>query len=443
MRTTISLVTGFVVFLTLQPLAVAHLSGHSFADIVEDIEHGVVNISIGANYARSTYRNQENRNFSIQETPSTGSELLPVGSGVIIEADEGYIVTNNHVLGQAEQVFVTLSDGRSFQAEVVGNDEGMDLALLEIQADNLTDIPIGDSDGLRVGDVVLAVGSPFGLSATVTTGIVSALNRRNLGLDRYEDYIQTDAAINPGSSGGALVNLQGELVGINSAIFTRTGGNVGISFAIPINAAISIVGQLEEFGRVNRGLLGVTFQELTHDLVQQLDQDSMRGVLIKSIVEGSAAMSAGLQEGDLLTHINNVEIAEGNHLRNTMALIRIGEEVKVKFIRDGIEYQGEGTVAPYVSNTISIVGEELDPRFAGTQLKNLHVTTPGVIVADIELSTVAWNHLGLRKNDIIYEVNDQAVKNLDDLYRLISQSPTKVVMTVLREGRVQILTAVP
>ncbi len=265
-------------------------------------------------------------------------EVQAAGSGVIVDADKGYILTNNHLVRNADRIQVTLHDGRDLAAELVGTDPSSDVAVVRVDADSLTGLPLGNSDELRVGDYVVAIGNPFGLTQTATHGIVSALGRSGLGItgrDGYEDFIQTDASINPGNSGGALVNLRGELVGINTAIAGPTGGNVGIGFAIPINMAQQIVRQLVDHGSVHRGQLGVVVRDLTPDLIREVKADVEHGALIHEVQRGSAAEDAGLEAGDILLSIDGAPVRSSADVRNKIGLRQVGDTIRVEFVRDG------------------------------------------------------------------------------------------------------------
>lgn len=258
-----------------------------------------------------------------------------LGSGVIVDSKRGIILTNNHVVDKMTDISVTLDDGRQFEAEVVGTDPETDVAVIKIEADNLTQLSIADSESLRVGDFVVAIGNPFGLGQTVTSGIISALGRSGLGIESYENFIQTDASINPGNSGGALVNLRGELIGINTAILGPAGGNIGIGFAIPINMGRHIMDQLVNNGEVQRGRLGVLAQDLTPELAQAFQLRETRGAVISSVEPGSSAERAGLKAGDVVVEINNRTIISSADLRNTIGLMAVGSSLNLVVIREG------------------------------------------------------------------------------------------------------------
>jgi Do/DeqQ family serine protease len=275
------------------------------------------------------------RFFNIPEQPI--EPRRSAGSGVIVDAEKGYVLTNHHVIDEADSVTVTLKDRRSFKAKVIGSDAGTDIALLQIEPERLTALTLGDSDSLAVGDFVVAIGNPFGLGQTVTSGIVSALGRSGLNIEGYEDFIQTDASINPGNSGGALVNSKGELIGINTAIIGPAGGNVGIGFAVPSNMARAVMDQLIDYGEVRRGRLGVSVQNLTPALAEALDVRSPRGAVVTQVESGSPAAQAGLRPGDVIVEINRQPIDDATDLRNLVGMSEIGGGLNIIFYREGQE----------------------------------------------------------------------------------------------------------
>ncbi len=267
------------------------------------------------------------------------------GSGVIFDARQGYIVTNAHVIQNASEITVTLQDGRDLKAEVVGSDQPSDVAVLKVSAGGLAQMPLGDSSHLEVGDFVVAIGNPFGLQHTVTSGIVSGLSRTGINPDGYEDFIQTDASINPGNSGGALVNLRGELIGINTEIISSNGGNVGIGFAIPVNMARTVTDQLIKYGAVKRGQLGVSMYTVTPDIAHSLGLTSAVGALVSQVVEGSAADKAGLRVGDVITSVNSQPVKSNSELRNAIGLLRVGDRMDIGLMRDGKPMQVTAVIA--------------------------------------------------------------------------------------------------
>ncbi len=313
----------------------------SLAPMLKTITPGVVNIAVRGRvreqnpllqdpFFRQFFNIPKNQQFQERETQATGS-------GVIVDAAQGYVLTNAHVVENATSIIVTTKDNRRYTAKLVGRDVPTDVAVLKIDPGNLTAVPIGDSDKLQVGDFVVAIGNPFGLGQTVTSGIVSALGRSGLGIEGYEDFIQTDASINPGNSGGALVDLRGNLVGINTAILAPGGGNIGIGFAVPINMAHEVMDQLVRYGEVKRGRIGVSIQDLTPDLAQAMNTKYTNGAVIAQVAPDSPAQQAGLKSGDIVLAANGVAIHSGTQLRNAIGLTRIGEKVELKIDRGGSE----------------------------------------------------------------------------------------------------------
>ncbi len=379
------------------------------------------------------------------------------GSGVIIDA-KGYIVTNNHVVDNASQITVTLSDKREFQAKLIGADPKTDLAVVKIEAENLPSLKWADYEKLQVGDVVLAVGSPFGLSSTVTLGIISALGRGNVGIADYEDFIQTDAAINPGNSGGALVNMSGDLIGINTAIFSRTGGSEGIGFAIPSSIAVDIAEALTKTGKVVRGWMGIAIQEVTKDLAKsfKLPEQRKGGVLISEVNENGPSHTAGVRRGDVVVAFNDKEIQNVSQLRNMVARTLVGTTARVKVLRDGKEQVipvkiGERPTdemlarrepagsAPTPSDTekppdnvlASLKVQTLDAAMRSQM--NISPKTNGVAIQHVEAGSPA-EAAGLQRGDVVQEINREVVKSLDD-YKKAAAKIKKEEMVVLLLSR--------
>ena len=410
------------VLCTIAPLASAQLPAQvgetpvpSLAPMVKRISPAVVNIA-----TRGTVQEQNplfndpffRRFFDIPNTPRQ-RQFQSAGSGVIVDAKQGYIITNAHVIENATEITVTLLDNRSLTAKVVGKDEGSDVAVLQVQGTNLTAIPIADSDKAEVGDFVVAIGNPFGLGHTVTSGIVSALGRSGINPEGYEDFIQTDASINPGNSGGALVNLGGELVGINSAILSRTGGNIGIGFAIPSNMMKTVMSQLIKYGTVKRGVLGVNIQTLTPDIAESMGAANAQGALVSQVVEGSAAEKAGIKAGDIITAINGKPVKDAQGLRNSIGMLSIGERVDVALLRDGKPRR-----------VTAMIGER--DAAAEAAAAGLHRGLEGAELADAQgggvlIRTVAEGspaaQRGLRANDVIIGVGRTRVANLAEFQR--------------------------
>ncbi|MDJ0741097.1 MAG: Do family serine endopeptidase [Gammaproteobacteria bacterium] len=354
-----------------------------------------------------------------------------LGSGVIVDAARGLVLTNHHVIDKADEIRVTLSDGRELAADLLGADPETDVAVLQIPAEDLTALPIADSNELRVGDFVVAIGNPFGLSKTVTSGIVSALGRSGLGIEGYENFIQTDASINPGNSGGPLVNLRGELVGINTAILAPSGGNVGIGFAIPINMAEAIRRQIVEFGGVLRGTFGVSVQDLTADLARALRLASgTRGAVVTAVEPGSAAEQAGLRAGDLIVDLNGVGIGSATDLTTELALLRVGDAVAVEAIRDGRSRRLSAVIAdPYAAFVDGAsISEQLDGALLGEIVDESHLgSNPGIAVGPVVEGSNA-ERSGLREGDVLFQINRQRVKTIAQLRAAADGGITRIRM---------------
>lgn len=363
------------------------------------------------------------RFFDIPQQQPRHRTKQSLGSGVIFDAEQGLILTNNHVIHRADEITVSLTDGRSFQAELVGSDPETDVALIKIKPEQLTALPLADSDKLRVGDFVVAIGNPFGLGQTVTSGIVSALGRSGLGIEGYEDFIQTDASINPGNSGGALVNLRGELVGINTAIFSpnQSAGNIGIGFAIPSNMVKQITDQLIKHGEVRRAHLGVQMQDITPDLAKAFKIESQQGAVVTLVVKNSAADEAGLKVGDVITAINGEKLINADNLRNSIGLLMVGQTITLDVIRDG---QPKTITATVKENKKQAQQDSVHPKLAGATFGEIEESSPyftkisGVMVYSVKGGSPAWN-AGLRSNDVITSVNKQSIANLKDFKGLV------------------------
>lgn len=354
------------------------------------------------------------------------------GSGVIVDAKAGIVITNYHVVKGAEEVQVSLIDGRNFTAELKGVDPELDIAILAIEAEDISDVKLADSSTLEVGDFVIAIGNPFGLGQTVTTGIVSALGRSGLGIEGYENFIQTDASINPGNSGGALVDLEGRLVGINTAIIAPAGGNVGIGFAIPINMAKASMAQILEHGEVKRGQLGIGIQEITPDLHKAFSlKNGQRGVLVTEVQEGSPADKAGLKPGDVIVAINGQDTRDSGQLRSQISVHSIGDTVKLKLVRDG----RARTVDVEVGEPQELAAGEgiLHPLLEGASFEN-NPDGPGVRVNVLAPNSLAA-YSGLRPGDIVMGANKRRVANLKEFAAALQRSQEAVLLHINRNGR--------
>ena len=414
----------------------------TLAPLLAEVTPAVVNISVES--SRSVEMNPLfndpffRRFFDMQPPPQQPQRRrqMSAGSGVIIDAEEGYVLTNHHVVENGERIIVTLKDRRQFDAELVGSDPGTDIALVKIDAEDLAALDLGDSDRLQVGDYVLAIGNPFGLGQTVTSGIVSALGRSGLNIEGYEDFIQTDASINPGNSGGALVTLDGRLVGINTAIIAPAGGNVGIGFAVPANMATAVVDQLIEFGEVQRGLLGVMVQDFTPDLAEALGIQAGVGAVITQVEPDSAAEAAGLQAGDLIVSVDGRPVAGSADLRSQIGLKRTGRTITIEFIRDGERQTVEATLRRGPQGGAQTRDQGLE-RLSGADLRDLEPGDPlygeisGVVVVSLDPASRAARS-GLEAGDIILAVNRTPVASVTELREELAGIHRALALTVER-----------
>ncbi len=385
----------------------------SLAPLVEGTSPAVVNIRVRQTLSAQPYGDEAFRRYF--GFPDTGpQQVASAGSGVIVDADNGYILTNHHVVENADEIKISLFDGRLLDAEVIGTDAATDIAVLQVEADELVEMPIGDSRAVRVGDFVLAIGNPFGLGNTVTSGIVSGLGRSGIG-EGLEDFIQTDASINPGNSGGALINMRGELIGINSAIISRTGGNIGIGFAVPTEIAYSVLQQILDHGEVRRGLLGVTISSVDEAAAKALGAQVESGALITEITPNSAAEQAGLKVEDIIVEVNNKKIQDNRELMNAIGLRSPGETIEISYVRDGKVRTANAILGQRIA--VSSDGADVHPGLAGAQFAaNTATSRGGVEVTAVEPDSPAAQR-GLREGDVIVAVNRTGTASIADLIR--------------------------
>ena len=437
------LILFFILFI--QPVF-AHDSAQgipSLAPMLEKVTPAVVNIYT-INQVRQNNSSLFEDRFLKEFFNSPGSKAnkknrAGLGSGVIIDSSKGLIITNNHVIAKATDIKVKLMDGREFKAEIVGTDPATDIAIIKINAKKLKSLKIANSNDLRVGDFVVAIGNPFGIGQTVTSGIISALGRSGLGIEAYEDFIQTDASINPGNSGGALVNLRGELIGINTAIIGSGGrnpGSIGIGLAIPTNLAINISEQILKFGKVKRGILGVSAQDLTPNLAKAFGLTVRSGVLITEIRKNSSASKAGLKTGDVITAVDGKKVNKANDLRNTIGLTPVGQSLKFTVLRN----KKTEFVKIEISENKELANLKINPRLEGISFKEIkkgmreYGIIEGLIVSTINKNSIAFRN-GIRKNDIILSINNIAVKSIKDVHELSRKNKDQIVLNVRRGNR--------
>ena len=419
------------------PMAVQGQPLPSLAPMLEKVLPGVVGVQVSGTQPPSTDVPPEFKFFFGQQDPEPNQGAQPfegLGSGVIIDAAKGYVLTNNHVVNNADKITVQLNDGREYKAKLIGKDDQSDIAVIQlIDAKNLTQIAMADSDALQVGDFAVAVGNPFGLGQTVTSGIVSALGRSGLNLEGLENFIQTDASINRGNSGGALLNLKGELIGINTAIISSQGGSVGIGFAIPVNMAKNLSHQLIEFGEVKRGLLGIRGSEMTPELAQAFKLDSQRGAFVNEVLPDSAAAKAGIKSGDVLITLQGKTLSSFAELRAKVGTAGPGVVMQIGLLREGKPMTVSVTLAQSPAVEVSI--EKINPALQGVTLSDVDAKTgKGVQVDDVKKGTPA-EQVGLEKDDVIIGVNREPIDNLAALRKILETKPDLIALSILRKGQ--------
>jgi serine protease Do len=410
--------------------------GSSLAPMLQSTLPAVVNIRADI---KITDLATLNRLLQERGTPVNGGEVpdtfLSVASGVIVNADKGYILTNAHVVNDAQSVIVSLGDGRHYTARIVGMDKPSDIALLQIKGKKLTAIDMGNSNNLKVGETVVAIGNPFGLNQSVTSGIVSALGRTSLGIENFENFIQTDAPINPGNSGGALLDIKGTLIGINTAILAPERGSIGIGFAIPSNIAKSIMDQLIQFGDVRRGMLGIGAQDITPDLATAFKLATTSGAVVTLVKPNSPAQKSGLQVGDIITSINNTDIKNANDVVNTVGFLRVNTKVNIDLLRNNKKSSFSAVLTD--PKAIKDASNALDPYFYGVALKNFTLLSPihgeikGVLVVSVEPDSHAWQ-ADLRAGDVITSANQEKTPSIPDLQKVAGGAKDTVLLNVLR-----------
>lgn len=411
----------------------------SLAPVLEQVLPAVVTISVEGTAGNSPSNNllpelppEFQFFFGDQFKNRSPRQFKGLGSGVIINADKGYVLTNNHVVDGADKITVTLSDGREYKAKLLGNDSMSDVALIQLEnAKDLTQIKMADSDKAKVGDFVIAVGNPFGLGQTVTSGIISALGRAaDDDTNSYQNYIQTDAAVNRGNSGGPLLNLKGELVGINTAIIAPSGGNVGIAFAIPSNMANSLAQQIIEFGQVKRGVLGIKGGELNADLAKAFDVKAQKGAFVSEVLPDSAAAKAGLKAGDIITGLNGQNINSFSELRAKIATTGAGKEMEITYLRDG---KSNTVKVKLQADSESLAsGNSVISNLDGADLKNYHEKDQkGVVIAEVKPNSKA-DQLGLKKGDIIIGINRHQINNIGELRKILDGKPAAIALNIIR-----------
>ncbi|HIA0231819.1 serine endoprotease DegQ [Enterobacter cloacae] len=429
----LSLSASFPAFAALPSQVPGQTAIPSLAPMLEKVLPAVVSVQVEGTAVQSQRVPEELKKYFGDESPDQQAHPFEgLGSGVIIDAAKGYILTNNHVISQADKISVQLNDGREFDAKLIGGDDQSDIALLQVQnPSNLTQIAIADSDKLRVGDFAVAVGNPFGLGQTATSGIISALGRSGLNLEGLENFIQTDASINRGNSGGALLNLNGELIGINTAILAPGGGSIGIGFAIPSNMAKTLAQQLIQFGEVKRGLLGIKGMEMSSDIAKAFNINVQRGAFVSEVLPNSGSAKAGIKSGDVIVSLNDKPLSSFAELRSRIATTEPGAKVKLGLIRDGKPLNVEVTLDKSTSSSAS--AELIAPALQGATLSDgqLKDGTKGISIDTVEKSSPAAQ-AGLHQDDVIIGVNRTRVQSIAELRKVLESKPTVIALQIMR-----------
>ncbi len=405
----------------------------SLAPMLEKVLPAVVSVRVEGTASQDQKIPEEFKKFFGDDLPEQPAQPFEgLGSGVIINANKGYVLTNNHVINQAQKISIQLNDGREFDAKLIGGDDQSDIALLQIQnPGKLTQIAIADSDKLRVGDFAVAVGNPFGLGQTATSGIIAALGRSGLNLEGLENFIQTDASINRGNSGGALLNLNGELIGINTAILAPGGGSVGIGFAIPSNMARTLAQQLIDFGEIKRGLLGIKATEMSADIAKAFNLDVQRGAFVSEVLPGSGSAKAGIKAGDIITSLNGKPLNSFAELRSRIATTEPGTKVKLGLLRNGKPLEVEVTLDTSTSSSAS--AEMITPALEGATLSDgqLKDGGKGIKIDEVVKGSPAAQ-AGLQKDDIIIGVNRDRVNSIAEMRKVLAAKPAIIALQIIR-----------
>ncbi|WP_288821463.1 serine endoprotease DegQ [uncultured Leclercia sp.] len=404
----------------------------TLAPMLEKVLPAVVSVKVEGTAQQSQRIPEELKKYFGEEGADQAQPFEGLGSGVVIDAAKGYVLTNNHVISEADKISVQMNDGREFEAKLIGGDDQSDIALLQLQnATNLTQIAVADSDKLRVGDFAVAVGNPFGLGQTATSGIISALGRSGLNLEGLENFIQTDASINRGNSGGALLNLNGELIGINTAILAPGGGSVGIGFAIPSNMARTLAQQLIDFGEVKRGLLGIKGMEMSADIAKAFNLNVQRGAFVSEVLPNSGSAKAGIKSGDVIVSLNDKPLSSFAELRSRIATTEPGTKVKLGLLREGKPMTVEVTLDKSTSSSAS--AEMIAPALQGAALSDgqLKDGTKGITLESVEKSSPAAQ-AGLHEDDVIIAVNRTRVQSIAEMRKVLENKPAVIALQIVR-----------